>query len=139
MLAPATRLSLYFWTRRFGQLPDPGVLVRAELLVLDEPTSGLDPLVQQTFLDLVSKTAAAGRTVFMSSHVMSEVEAVADRIGIIRDGASSPSTPWPTCGPEPSETSRSPSRHRCLRTRSPTCPVPTGYASTPPAPPSAVR
>ncbi|WP_338491866.1 ABC transporter ATP-binding protein [Streptomyces sp. SJL17-4] len=59
---------------------------RPELLVLDEPTSGLDPLVQQTFLDLVSETVADGRTVFMSSHVMSEVEAVADRVGIIRDG-----------------------------------------------------
>ncbi|GGW08316.1 ABC transporter [Streptomyces narbonensis] len=59
---------------------------RPELLVLDEPTTGLDPLVQQTFLDLVTETAADGRTVFMSSHVMSEVEAVADRVGIIRDG-----------------------------------------------------
>ncbi|MFH8490966.1 ABC transporter ATP-binding protein [Streptomyces longisporoflavus] len=56
------------------------------LLVLDEPTSGLDPLVQQTFLDLVAEAAAGGQTVFMSSHVMSEVEAVADRVGIIRDG-----------------------------------------------------
>ncbi|OKJ93440.1 ABC transporter [Streptomyces sp. CB03234] len=59
---------------------------RPELLVLDEPTSGLDPLVQQTFLDLVAEAAADGRTVFMSSHIMSEVEAVADRVGIIRDG-----------------------------------------------------
>ncbi|MDX3584687.1 ABC transporter ATP-binding protein [Streptomyces europaeiscabiei] len=57
-----------------------------ELLVLDEPTSGLDPLVQQTFLDLVAEAAAGGQTVFMSSHIMSEVEAVADRVGIIRDG-----------------------------------------------------
>ncbi|WP_328773037.1 ABC transporter ATP-binding protein [Streptomyces sp. NBC_00286] len=57
-----------------------------ELLILDEPTSGLDPLVQQTFLDLVAEAAANGQTVFMSSHVMSEVEAVADRVGIIRDG-----------------------------------------------------
>ncbi|MDX3434136.1 ABC transporter ATP-binding protein [Streptomyces sp. ME01-18a] len=57
-----------------------------ELLVLDEPTSGLDPLVQQTFLDLVAEAAADARTVFMSSHIMSEVEAVAHRVGIIRDG-----------------------------------------------------
>ncbi|MEU1573424.1 ABC transporter ATP-binding protein [Streptomyces collinus] len=57
-----------------------------QLLVLDEPTSGLDPLVQQTFLDLVTEAAANGQTVFMSSHIMSEVEAVADRVGIIRDG-----------------------------------------------------
>ncbi|MGC4970188.1 ABC transporter ATP-binding protein [Streptomyces globisporus] len=58
-----------------------------ELLVLDEPSSGLDPLVQQTFLDMVAEAAAGGRTVFMSSHIMSEVEAVADRVGIIRDGS----------------------------------------------------
>ncbi|MFC9970758.1 ABC transporter ATP-binding protein [Spirillospora sp. NPDC127200] len=57
-----------------------------ELLVLDEPTSGLDPLVQQTFLDLVAEAKAAGQTVFMSSHIMSEVEAVADRVAIIREG-----------------------------------------------------
>ncbi|MFH9608722.1 ABC transporter ATP-binding protein [Streptomyces sp. NPDC017448] len=58
-----------------------------ELLVLDEPTSGLDPLVQQTFCDLVTEASTRnGQTVFMSSHVMSEVEAVADRVGIIRDG-----------------------------------------------------
>ncbi|WP_340562543.1 ABC transporter ATP-binding protein [Streptomyces sp. GSL17-111] len=57
-----------------------------ELLILDEPSAGLDPLVQQTFLDMVAEAAAAGQTVFMSSHIMSEVEAVADRVGIIRDG-----------------------------------------------------
>jgi ABC-2 type transport system ATP-binding protein len=60
--------------------PDP------DLLILDEPTAGLDPLVQQTFLALVGEAAARGATVFMSSHVMAEVEAVADRVAIIRDG-----------------------------------------------------
>ncbi|MFY1594784.1 ABC transporter ATP-binding protein [Micromonospora sp. WMMD737] len=59
---------------------------RPDLLILDEPTSGLDPLVQQTFLDLVREARAAGQTVFMSSHIMTEVEAVADRVGIIREG-----------------------------------------------------
>ncbi|MEU4820314.1 ABC transporter ATP-binding protein [Actinomadura sp. NPDC023710] len=57
-----------------------------ELLILDEPTSGLDPLVQQTFLDLVREAREAGQTVLMSSHIMSEVEAVADRVAIIREG-----------------------------------------------------
>ncbi|MFC4375052.1 ABC transporter ATP-binding protein [Nocardia halotolerans] len=57
-----------------------------ELLILDEPTSGLDPLVQQTFLELVTEAANNGQTVFMSSHIMDEVEAVADRVGILRDG-----------------------------------------------------
>ncbi|PXX59676.1 ABC-2 type transport system ATP-binding protein [Nocardia tenerifensis] len=57
-----------------------------ELLILDEPTSGLDPLGQQTFLDMVTEAAGNGQTVFMSSHIMSEVEAVADRVAIIRAG-----------------------------------------------------
>ncbi|MEV4483755.1 ABC transporter ATP-binding protein [Micromonospora coxensis] len=59
---------------------------RPDLLILDEPTSGLDPLVQQTFLDLVREAKLAGQTVFMSSHVLTEVEAVADRVGMIREG-----------------------------------------------------
>ena len=59
---------------------------RPELLVLDEPTSGLDPLVQQTFHHLVRETVDDGRTVFLSSHVLSEVQHVADRVGIIREG-----------------------------------------------------
>jgi ABC-2 type transport system ATP-binding protein len=57
-----------------------------ELLVLDEPTSGLDPLLQHEFLDLVRETAARGATVLMSSHVLHEVESVADRVAVIRDG-----------------------------------------------------
>ncbi|WP_328400756.1 ABC transporter ATP-binding protein [Nocardia sp. NBC_00403] len=58
-----------------------------ELLILDEPTSGLDPLGQQTFLEMTAEAAANGQTVFMSSHIMSEVEAVADRVAIIREGS----------------------------------------------------
>ena len=57
-----------------------------ELLVLDEPTSGLDPLVQQTFYELVGEAKARGATVFLSSHVLSEVQHVADRVGLIREG-----------------------------------------------------
>jgi ABC-2 type transport system ATP-binding protein len=57
-----------------------------ELLVLDEPTSGLDPLLQHEFLELVRESAARGATVLMSSHVLREVESVADRVAIIREG-----------------------------------------------------
>ena len=59
---------------------------RPELLVLDEPTSGLDPLVQQAFYGLVREAQAEGRTVFLSSHVLSEVERTCDRVAIVRDG-----------------------------------------------------
>lgn len=57
-----------------------------ELLILDEPTSGLDPFLQQEFVAMVHEARAAGRTVFMSSHVMGEVQQTADRVGVIRDG-----------------------------------------------------
>ncbi|OLC20612.1 MAG: hypothetical protein AUH33_03365 [Chloroflexi bacterium 13_1_40CM_68_21] len=59
---------------------------RPALLILDEPTSGLDPLHQQVFYGLVRDARAAGATVFMSSHVLSEVEHVCDRVGIVRSG-----------------------------------------------------
>ena len=56
------------------------------LLVLDEPTSGLDPLRQQDVLALIRERAATGRTVFLSSHELDQVEHVADRVAIVRDG-----------------------------------------------------
>jgi len=57
-----------------------------DLLVMDEPTQGLDPLVQQEFYALVDEARARGATVFLSSHVMPEVERVCDRVAIIREG-----------------------------------------------------
>jgi ABC-2 type transport system ATP-binding protein len=59
---------------------------RPDLLMLDEPTSGLDPLVQQTFYEVIRETKAEGRTIFLSSHILSEVEKTCDRVAIIRDG-----------------------------------------------------
>ena len=59
---------------------------RPELLLLDEPTSGLDPLVQQEVLHLIAEARAGGATVFFSSHVLSEVQAIAERVAIIRHG-----------------------------------------------------
>jgi ABC-2 type transport system ATP-binding protein len=57
-----------------------------ELLVLDEPTAGLDPLIQQTFYTLVADARTAGATIFVSSHVLPEVQHIADRVALIRDG-----------------------------------------------------
>lgn len=57
-----------------------------ELLVLDEPTSGLDPLVQQEFLTMMREAQANGQTIFLSSHVLSEVQQAADMVAILRDG-----------------------------------------------------
>ncbi|MFL5749431.1 MAG: ABC transporter ATP-binding protein [Chloroflexota bacterium] len=59
---------------------------RPDLLMLDEPTSGLDPLVQQTFYEVIREAKAEGRTIFLSSHVLSEVEKTCDRVAIIREG-----------------------------------------------------
>lgn len=58
----------------------------AELLILDEPTGGLDPLMQHEFLQLVRERRAAGATVFLSSHILSEVQSVADRMAVLRSG-----------------------------------------------------
>jgi len=57
-----------------------------DLLVLDEPTQGLDPLVQQEFYAMIDEARERGATVFLSSHVMPEVERVCDRVAIIREG-----------------------------------------------------
>ncbi len=59
---------------------------RPQLLILDEPTNGLDPLMQQEFYKLIAEVKAEGRTVFLSSHIMPEVERVCDRVAIIREG-----------------------------------------------------
>ncbi len=66
---------------------------RPHLLVLDEPTSGLDPLMEQTFRQCAYEARQRGQTVFLSSHILSEVEALCDRVGILVDG------PWSKSGP----------------------------------------
>ncbi len=62
------------------------LMARPELIILDEPTTGLDPLVQHQVLDILREARAEGRTVFFSSHVLSEVEEICDRVGFIRRG-----------------------------------------------------
>jgi ABC-2 type transport system ATP-binding protein len=59
---------------------------RADLLILDEPTGGLDPLMEMAFRETVKEAKENGQTVFLSSHILSEVEAVCDRVGILRQG-----------------------------------------------------
>jgi len=59
---------------------------RPPLLILDEPTTGLDPLVRHTFNDLLHEARDRGQTVFLSSHILSEVEAVCDRVAVLREG-----------------------------------------------------
>ncbi|HEV2460325.1 MAG TPA: ABC transporter ATP-binding protein [Ktedonobacterales bacterium] len=59
---------------------------RPRLLILDEPTNGLDPINQQEFARMVVEAREAGSTVFLSSHILSEVEQICDRVGIIREG-----------------------------------------------------
>ena len=63
-----------------------GLMGRAEVLLLDEPTSGLDPLMEREFRRCMTEAKAAGQTVFLSSHILSEVEALADRVAILRAG-----------------------------------------------------
>jgi len=73
-----------------GNKQKVGVIIalqhRPELLILDEPTSGLDPLVQQTFFNVLREAVKDGATIFLSSHILSEVEKSCDRVAIIRDG-----------------------------------------------------
>jgi ABC-2 type transport system ATP-binding protein len=57
-----------------------------DLIIMDEPTNGLDPLVQQTFLDMIREATGRGTTIFMSSHVLSNVDKVCNRVAIIKDG-----------------------------------------------------
>jgi ABC-2 type transport system ATP-binding protein len=59
---------------------------RADLLILDEPTGGLDPLMEMTFRETVREAKENGQSMFLSSHILSEVEALCDRVGILREG-----------------------------------------------------
>ncbi len=62
------------------------LMTRAPLLVMDEPTSGLDPLMEATFQDCLREAKARGQTILLSSHILSEVEAVCDRVAVLRRG-----------------------------------------------------
>lgn len=64
-----------------------GLQHRPRLIILDEPTSGLDPLIQRTFFDLIADENSRGATVLFSSHILSEVQRICDRVAIIKEGS----------------------------------------------------
>jgi ABC-2 type transport system ATP-binding protein len=85
-LDPSKKVRAYSKGNRQKLILVAALMSRPELLVLDEPTSGLDPLMEQAFRHCVHEARERGQTVFLSSHILSEVEALCDRIGILREG-----------------------------------------------------
>jgi polyether ionophore transport system ATP-binding protein len=85
-LDPAKKVRSYSKGNRQKLILIAGLMTRAELLVLDEPTSGLDPLMEQRFRECIAEAKQNGQTVFLSSHILSEVEALCDRVALLRQG-----------------------------------------------------
>ena len=85
-LDPSKKVRAYSKGNRQKVALIAALMCRPELLVLDEPTSGLDPLKEHEFRRCVAEARGRGQTVFLSSHVLGEVEAVCDRVGILREG-----------------------------------------------------
>ena len=85
-LDPSKKVRAYSKGNRQKLILLAALMTRPELLVLDEPTSGLDPLMEQAFRHCVHEARERGQTVFLSSHILSEVEALCDRVGILREG-----------------------------------------------------
>jgi ABC-2 type transport system ATP-binding protein len=84
---PSKRVRAYSKGNRQKLILIAALMARPDLLLLDEPTSGLDPIMEQAFRRCVHEARDRGQTVFLSSHILSEVEALCDRVGILRDGA----------------------------------------------------
>ena len=85
-LDPSKKIRAYSKGNRQKVILIAALMVRPDLLVLDEPTTGLDPLMEQAFRHSIGEARDRGQTVFLSSHIMSEVEALCDRVGILRAG-----------------------------------------------------
>jgi len=83
---PSKKVRTYSKGNRQKLILIAGLMGKADVLILDEPTSGLDPLMERAFRDCVSEARERGQTVFLSSHIMSEVEALCDRVAILRAG-----------------------------------------------------
>ncbi len=85
-LDPSKKVRTYSKGNRQKLILIAALMTRPALLVLDEPTSGLDPLMEQAFRHCVYEARERGQTIFLSSHILSEVEALCDRVGILREG-----------------------------------------------------
>jgi ABC-2 type transport system ATP-binding protein len=85
-LDPAKKIRAYSKGNRQKVILIAALMTRARLLILDEPTSGLDPLMEEAFRLSIREARDRGQTVFLSSHILSEVEALCDRVGILRAG-----------------------------------------------------
>src|SRR6266702_7847365 len=85
-LDPSKKVRAYSKGNRQKVLLIAALMTRPDLLLLDEPTSGLDPLMEMAFRECIREAREAGQTVFLSSHILSEVEALCDRVGILREG-----------------------------------------------------
>jgi ABC-2 type transport system ATP-binding protein len=85
-LDPSKRVRAYSKGNRQKLILIAGLMTRADLLLLDEPTSGLDPIMEQTFRGCITEAHDRGQTVFLSSHILSEVEALCERVAILRAG-----------------------------------------------------
>jgi len=83
---PSKKVRAYSKGNRQKLILIAALMTRADLLVLDEPTSGLDPLMEQAFRDCIRESRERGQTVFLSSHILSEVEVLCDRVAILRAG-----------------------------------------------------
>jgi ABC-2 type transport system ATP-binding protein len=85
-LDPSKKVRAYSKGNRQKLILIAGLMTRADLLLLDEPTAGLDPLMERTFRACIGEARERGQTVFLSSHILAEVEALCDRIAILRAG-----------------------------------------------------
>jgi ABC-2 type transport system ATP-binding protein len=83
---PSKRVRAYSKGNRQKLVLIAALMTRADLLIMDEPTSGLDPLMEQAFRASVREAVDRGQTVFLSSHILSEVEALSSRVAILRSG-----------------------------------------------------
>jgi ABC-2 type transport system ATP-binding protein len=83
---PSLKVRAYSKGNRQKLILIAALMTRADLLLMDEPTSGLDPLMEQTFRACMHEARRAGQTVFLSSHILAEVEALCDRVAILRAG-----------------------------------------------------